>query len=1077
MSELSRLPARLFLLASAIAVLAALCVPTLAGAAPDTFMLGDGHEGAVAVTSAGPLSHSAPLSSAAASGTSQLLTGPGQLGADGTAGSGGSLDQTGFEAGRLVLVIQSSGLSPAPASGDQSPIDLAGGGIGRWELARVSATSGSLASGMTLTLSAPIVGNYGASGAQVVTVPEFTSVDIATGGQWKANPWNGSSGGITAFLATGAVYLEDASSEISASGAGFRGGLLHGGNATGCTQLDGETGGGKGEGIVLGHFPGTSQSNASRGNLANGGGGGNCSNAGGGGGANSGPGGTGGWAFDGNRDVGGLGGARLNYSAYERAPFGGGGGAGDQNNGNGGVGGAGGGFVFLRAQSLTGAGSLLADGEPGAASAPSVSGDGAGGGGAGGVLYARFTGSASCHIASARGGDGGNEASTTGVHGPGGGGGGGTTLLQSDGGSCASSASNGVAGIAINGGASHRGSAPSTADDPNYSGELTSTPTGGLVAPTVSIVAPAANAQLASGTAAIEGTTSIDFALVSVSIDGAAPQNTVALAGGQWSITPAPALIDGLHSISVSATAHGIASAVLVRSFTVDTTAPAAPVITSPAEDAAFPTSTPTLSGSAEPGATVEVYLAGDLVGSAVASISGQWSFIHPAALPDAIFTFTARQTDLAGNVSAQSPPRSFRIDARLPTVTIHAKPPAATNTRSATFNFDADEAAIFDCRFDGSGFAPCSAPVALSGLPDGSHTFIVRARDVSGNYSQEDAHSWTIDATPPAVSISQDSPPAGISPTFSFTSVEPGTTYRCRVAPAPFVSCSSPYNAPALPVDAYTFELRATDAFGNTAQQSVPFSVAPTSVTGPPVVSPPPKPPAPKPTTCAVSDGTLGVPAKVSLISARQVTRGVRFKLRSDGFILVSLELRSGKKLIAARVAPLKAGSRSLVVRSKRALPKNVVLTVRLSAVTMSGGKSAIDASLTLSGRTSAQLRAPGELSAGPAPAELACNREAGAKRLRVRLLKPSRAEATIDGIAVAAQASDYAIATISAVQNGKVIARRRIVLAPGRFNRTRLKPRKGGPFLAGSARLELRSISAQGARQSVKRSIIITD
>ena len=80
-------------------------------------------------------------------------------------------------------------------------------------------------------------------------MPEYTTVSVNPSSSLVAVPWNGATGGVVAFLATGTVTL---SGSINANGAGFRGGCPRndGSGAVGCTGLDepAPAGGGQGRG-------------------------------------------------------------------------------------------------------------------------------------------------------------------------------------------------------------------------------------------------------------------------------------------------------------------------------------------------------------------------------------------------------------------------------------------------------------------------------------------------------------------------------------------------------------------------------------------------------------------------------------------------------------------------------------------------------------------------------------------------------------------------------------------------------------------------------------------------------------
>ena len=218
-------------------------------------------------------------------------------------------------------------------------------------------------------------------------------------------------------------------------------------------------------------YAGTSGGFLARGAPGNAGGGGTQHNSGGGGGSNVGQGGLGGNSFalynaggscvafgggnpnpflacngDGARAMGGLGGGTL-ASSIDRLIMGGGGGAGDSNNAcdNNAVpqaaGGNGGGVIFIRAGSISGNGTLLANGQNGLPGGR----DAAGGGGAGGTIVVLTSTTNPALTIRANAGQGGNTgwSGTGGVasapqlranetQGPAGGGGGGSVVFSSN---------------------------------------------------------------------------------------------------------------------------------------------------------------------------------------------------------------------------------------------------------------------------------------------------------------------------------------------------------------------------------------------------------------------------------------------------------------------------------------------------------------------------------------------------------------------------------------------------------------------------------------------------------------------
>ena len=186
--------ARLFL------ALLVLACPRFARA-QDSFGNGDGHFGQLLLLGEGAFSVN----------TSTLLTADAAAGATTVTVA----HVTGFADGDLVMLWRAAGYLPAPASGNQSAIDLSMSGVGRYELARVSISGAN-----QLALTAPLQNAFAATLTQVVRIPEFNNVIISPSARLvPEHAWDGSTGGIVAFFATGAVTVNGG--RVSATGYGF----------------------------------------------------------------------------------------------------------------------------------------------------------------------------------------------------------------------------------------------------------------------------------------------------------------------------------------------------------------------------------------------------------------------------------------------------------------------------------------------------------------------------------------------------------------------------------------------------------------------------------------------------------------------------------------------------------------------------------------------------------------------------------------------------------------------------------------------------------------------------------------
>ena len=277
----------------------------------------------------------------------------------------------------------------------------------------------------------------------------------------------------------------------------------------------------------------------------------------------------------------------------------------------------------------------------------------------------------------------------------------------------------------------------------------------------------------------------------------------------------------------------------------IDTTPPETTIDSGPSGTTS--NSSPTFSFSAnEAGSSFECKLDG-------ASFSPCSSPKTLASLPDGNHTFAVRATDPAANTDPTPAERSFKVDTNVdttpPETTIDSGPSGPTNNPTPAFSFSANEAgSTFECKVDGGSFAACSSPKTLASLPDGNHTFAVRATDPAANTDPTPAErSFKVDTVAPETTI--DSGPSGPTnnptPTFSFSANEAGSTFECKVDGGSFAACSSPKTLASLPDGNHTFAVRATDPAANTdptpAERSFKVdTVAPTaSISCPPAPAP----------------------------------------------------------------------------------------------------------------------------------------------------------------------------------------------------------------------------------------------
>jgi hypothetical protein len=273
------------------------------------------------------------------------------------------------------------------------------------------------------------------------------------------------------------------------------------------------------------------------------------------------------------------------------------------------------------------------------------------------------------------------------------------------------------------------------------------------------------------------------------------------------------ALSDGSHTFEVRATSPGLGTdpTPASRTFTVDTLPPETTITSGPS--GLTSDSTPTFGfSSSDTGSTFQCK-----VDSASYAACSSPKTVGPLA--DGSHTFYVLATDPAGNTDPTPASGTFTVDVAAPQTTIDSGPSGPTNDATPTFSFSSSEPGSFECRIDSGSYGACSSPNTITSLADGSHTFDVRAIDVYGLADPTPAsRTFTVDTVPPDTTIGGG--PTGASndptPTFSFTSSQPGSSFECKVDSGSYAACSSPNTTAYLADGPHTFSVLATAPAGN---------------------------------------------------------------------------------------------------------------------------------------------------------------------------------------------------------------------------------------------------------------------
>jgi cysteine-rich repeat protein len=288
------------------------------------------------------------------------------------------------------------------------------------------------------------------------------------------------------------------------------------------------------------------------------------------------------------------------------------------------------------------------------------------------------------------------------------------------------------------------------------------------VSAAVSITAPANNAVLSGDAVTVSGAaTAGEFVSVQLldAMGAVVASASIRAVGGVWSF-PVSGLAEGTYTAQATIAAAGGSIAATPVTFTLDDTAPTV-ALAAPADGAQTTDATPTISGSGEPGASVEVFVDNVSLGTVVIPAGGMWSLTPAAPLIDGAHSVRVVATDAAGNTAAAGP-NAFGVDTTAPVVTITTPADGAVtaNVRPGISGTSEPGSTVVVEVVDALGMVIFSASVtadAASGawsaaltsdLADGAYTVRASGTDVVGNVGMQVSSGFVVDRSAPALEI-----------------------------------------------------------------------------------------------------------------------------------------------------------------------------------------------------------------------------------------------------------------------------------------------------------------------------------
>ncbi|HDC4579929.1 TPA: hypothetical protein O8U26_004916, partial [Enterobacter cloacae] len=283
-------------------------------------------------------------------------------------------------------------------------------------------------------------------------------------------------------------------------------------------------------------------------------------------------------------------------------------------------------------------------------------------------------------------------------------------------------------------------------------------------------------------TPTLSGSSGVAGGTISIYDNGRLIGTTSVAGNGSWSFTPDTALADGSHNFTATVTDGVGRTSEPTGGFgiVIDTKAPDAasdllvtdnvgayqgPVVSGDTTD----DNTPTLSGKAEPGSTVNIIDNGQVIGTAKVNPDGTWSYTPDQPLANGAHDLTTTVTDPSGNTGPEGSHVVITVDVVPGKVEITA---VTDDTGSVTGSLS-QGALTDDTRPQISGTAKAGSTVTIMDgsnvlgtttagadgtwsftpsvdLGRGDHTFTATAKDPMGNESASSSWTVTIDTDAP---------------------------------------------------------------------------------------------------------------------------------------------------------------------------------------------------------------------------------------------------------------------------------------------------------------------------------------